>query len=375
MLLSAAMIVRDEAEHLDACLTSLDGLVDEVVVVDTGSVDDSLDIARRHGAVTAREPWQGEFSAPRNRSLDLASGEWILYIDADERVRVADNDAVRSSLSQDDEHGAFRVRFVPRVGWTPYYECRLWRNAPDLRFRGIIHETLLSSLYARADRDGLIITDSDLITIEHLGYEGDQSQKHERNEAMLLAALDEWPERIFYYDHLARIYEDRGEADRAVAMWKRGIAVVQSRQVPQHDDRLVWIDLIVHELAAGRINAELADLVAEGLERFPNVPALELAAAVHEFATGRPRLAIPRLEWLLALDLEDVVATGSSYDERVFGEWAWHLLGLCRFALGEGPGAADAFGRAAACAPHKTEYVVKRRLAEGWTRAATSPCT
>ena len=374
MLLSAAMIVRDEAEHLDACLTLLDGLVDEVVVVDTGSVDDSLEVARRHGAITASEPWRGDFSTPRNRSLDLASGDWILYIDADERVRVADNHAVRSRLRDADEHGAFRVRFVPRVGWTPYYEYRLWRSAPDLRFRGVIHETLVSSLHARAERDGLVITDSDLITIEHLGYEGDQSRKHERNETMLLAAVDEWPERIFYYDHLARIYEDRGEADRAVAMWRRGIDVVRARHRPQHDDRLVWIDLIVHQLAAGEITAELADLVVEGLERFPDVPALELAAAVYEFATGRPELAIPRVDWLLSLDLEEIIATGSSYDERVFGEWAWHLLGLCRFALGEGPGAAEAFGRAAACEPHKTEYVVKRRVAEALVPPVRSAC-
>jgi tetratricopeptide (TPR) repeat protein len=375
VLLSAAMIVRDEAEHLDACLTSIQGLVDEVIVVDTGSVDDSLDVARRHGAITAREPWQGDFSTPRNRSLDLASGDWILYIDADERVRGADNDAARRALSRADHHAAFRVRFIPRVGWTPYYEYRLWRNAPELRFRGVIHETLLSSLHARADRDGLMIADTDLFTIEHLGYEGDQSRKHERNETMLLDALEEWPERIYYYDHLARIYEDCGEADRAVAMWMRGIEVVRSRRVPQHDDRLVWINLIVHKLAAGTIDADLADLVAEGLERFPDVPALELASATYEFATARPELAIPRLEWLLSLDLEDVVASGSSYDQRVLGEWSWHLLGLCRFALDDGPGAADAFGRAAACEPEKAEYMVKHRLAEGRTRTPASPFT
>src|SRR4029077_18021100 len=87
MLLSAAIIVKDEADHLDACLSSLHGLVDEIVVVDTGSTDGSVAVAERHGAVVAHEPWRGDFSAPRNRSLDLATGDWILYIDADERVR------------------------------------------------------------------------------------------------------------------------------------------------------------------------------------------------------------------------------------------------------------------------------------------------
>ena len=82
MSLSAAIIVRDEADHLDACLTSLRGLVDEIVVVDTGSSDRSVAVAERHGAVVGRAPWRDDFSAPRNLSLELASGdgEWRIPI-------------------------------------------------------------------------------------------------------------------------------------------------------------------------------------------------------------------------------------------------------------------------------------------------------
>src|SRR5574341_1534475 len=146
MLLTAAIIVRDQAEHLDACLRSLHGLVDEIVVVDTGSSDASVDVARRHGAIVGHEPWQADFSVPRNRSLDLASGEWILYIDADERVRSDDHAAVRAQLAAADDHVSFRVRFVPRIGWTPYREYRLWRHHPDIRFVGVIHETMLPAI-------------------------------------------------------------------------------------------------------------------------------------------------------------------------------------------------------------------------------------
>ena len=64
MLLSAAIIVKDDADHLDACLTSLRGLVDQVVVVDTGSADGSIAVAEQHGALVTCEPWQDDLAAP-----------------------------------------------------------------------------------------------------------------------------------------------------------------------------------------------------------------------------------------------------------------------------------------------------------------------
>ena len=223
MLLSAAIIVRDEAEHLDGCLSSLRGLVDEVVVVDTGSSDASVDVAVRHGAIVAHEPWRGDFATPRNRSLDLATGEWILYVDADERVRAGDDRERRRQIAAASGHAAFRVPLVPRIGWTPYLEYRLWRHDPDVRFSGRMHESVVSAIYNAAQRDGRTIEASDVLTIEHFGYERDQERKYQRDEPILLAALREHPERVFYYDHLARIYQALGRDDEAVAMWTRGI--------------------------------------------------------------------------------------------------------------------------------------------------------
>ena len=128
MLLSAALIVRDEAAHLEACLASIDGLVDEVVVVDTGSTDGTAALARSLGATVDEIEWRHDFAAARNRSLDLAGGDWILYVDADERVRPGDHGGVRRWLAAAERCAAARVRFVPRVGWTPYREFRLWRH-------------------------------------------------------------------------------------------------------------------------------------------------------------------------------------------------------------------------------------------------------
>jgi hypothetical protein len=369
MSLSAAVIVKDEAEHLDACLTSLRGLVDEIVVVDTGSRDGSVAVAEGHGAVVAHEPWQGDFATPRNRGLDLATGDWILYVDADERVR-GDVDAIRGHLDRADDCVAFRVRFVPRVGWTPFREFRLWRNRPDIRFEGHIHETVVPGITAAAAADGLRVDPLDLLTIHHFGYEGDQPAKRARDEPLLTAELARHPERAFVYDHLARVYEAAGDGDRAVEVWKRGITVARARGLSHPDDKLLYVDLIYHLLARGGVDDELTFLVQEARGAFDRTPTLELAAARLAFATGRPRDALEPLAWLVELDDDAIIATGSSYDARVFGEWAWSLIGLCRFALGDDAIAADAFRRAEEYAPGDESYVVRRRLAEA--RAGSS---
>ena len=374
MLLSAAIIVRDEAQFLDRCLASLDGLVDEIVVVDTGSVDDSVDVARRYGAIIGHEPWQADFATPRNRSLDLASGDWILYIDADERVAAGDHAAVRAHLAAADDHVSFRVRFVPRVNWTPYREFRLWRHRPDIRFVGAMHETMLGSIERVAASEGLKIADLDLVipdglTIEHFGYEGDQSHKHARNEPMLRIALEGSPDRPFLYDHLARIYEDLGDDERARATWRAGIEVARRRATDHPDDKLLWLNLLVHAVARDDPDGDVVAVLAEAQEQFPDSPVVAFAAATHEFACNEPSTAIRRLDELLALDLDTIVDTGAAYDRRIFGEWAWNLLGLCHFALGENPGAVEAFRLAEAADPTNAAYAARRKLAEA--RAAS----
>ena len=145
-LLSAALIVRDEAHHLEDCLASLHGLADEIVVVDTGSVDDSVAIARAHGAVVLEHPWTGSFSAVRNAGLERAQGEWILYLDADERVRPIEHARLCDRLREAPET-ALRILLRPFVHATPYFEYRLWRNDPRVRFRGVMHERVLDAIH------------------------------------------------------------------------------------------------------------------------------------------------------------------------------------------------------------------------------------
>jgi len=85
-MLSLSMIVRDEAERLVACLESVAGFVQEMVVLDTGSSDDTVAIARQQGATVHELPWPGDFAPARNAAMQLVHGDWVLVLDADEQL-------------------------------------------------------------------------------------------------------------------------------------------------------------------------------------------------------------------------------------------------------------------------------------------------
>ena len=80
------MIVRNEETHLESCLASIVGQVDQIVVVDTGSTDKTLEIAWKYGALIVQRPWSEDFAVARNCALDHANSDWILYIDADSKI-------------------------------------------------------------------------------------------------------------------------------------------------------------------------------------------------------------------------------------------------------------------------------------------------
>lgn len=94
------MIVKNEAANLPRCLQSIEAFVDELSIVDTGSDDETMDIARSFGAKVWREPWQDDFSLHRNQSLERATGKWLFVIDADEEVVETDFDETRRFLDK-----------------------------------------------------------------------------------------------------------------------------------------------------------------------------------------------------------------------------------------------------------------------------------
>jgi len=182
--LSLCMIVKDEEAHLAKCLRSVRDIVDEMIVVDTGSTDKTMDIARVFGAQVSEFPWTGDFSAARNQSLARATGDWILILDADEVLSPLDFEELKKLIER-PAPAAFSIvtrNYIDNVstlgwtankgeypeeagrGWLPSPKVRLCTRGENIYFSDPVHETLEASI-AKAN----IPVESCNIVVHHYG--------------------------------------------------------------------------------------------------------------------------------------------------------------------------------------------------------------
>ena len=190
--LTVCLIVKDEEQFLENCLRSVAGIASQIVVVDTGSTDRTVEIARAGGAEVQTFAWGDDFSAARNAALEAARGDWVLVLDADEELSVAGRAAIQDHLA-DRQVMAWRLPIV-EVGREQAGSChvpRLFRNAPGIYFTGRIHEQAFSSVVPLARRWGLA-SRLGTATILHYGYDPAVAQrrgKSERNRRLLTQVL------------------------------------------------------------------------------------------------------------------------------------------------------------------------------------------
>ena len=364
MLLSGALIVRDESRVLAECLASIRDIVDEIVVVDTGSVDDSVEIARSYGARVIHHPWRDDFAEARNVALDAANGEWILYIDADERLSGGDRASVEQMLTGASEV-AFRLLLTPDLVSTPYLEYRLWRHDPRIRFQGQIHEKVTPAIAAVAESDGRPITDCALL-LTHVGYEGDQVHKHLRNLPLLREQLPREPENLFIRHHLARVLRGLGQDEDAAEVLAEAVDVARERPFDPLGT-LVFTDLIRLRRERGE---DAGPLLAEARELYPDNKLLWWIDATVRMSDARYLDALVLLDRLLAVDLAALPAEGPAYDARLFGEFTHEARGVCLFRLGRYAEAADAYAQALSDAPDNLAYRSKWTVAQARARNA-----
>ncbi len=149
--LSVILITRNEEANLADCLASLEGIAEQIVVVDTNSSDRTLEIAQNHGAVIAQPAdWPG-FGPQKNRALDLATGDWVLSLDADERLTPTLRNEILTAIHHSAHVDCFAIprlswycgRFIRHSGWSPDYVDRLFKRGTARFSNDLVHERLI----------------------------------------------------------------------------------------------------------------------------------------------------------------------------------------------------------------------------------------
>ena len=215
--LSLCMIVKNEEKNLSSCLESVENIVDEMIILDTGSTDNTIEIAKRFGAEIYHFKWCDDFSAARNESIKFAKGKWILWMDADEQFDHSSKKELNSiiKLSQHPMGVNINIRNLSSKNESYGIAYRLFSNHFGIHFKNIIHEQVSYSLKEMKAE----IIDSNII-IDHFGYDDnqyDQEKKRKRNRPLLQRMIDDNPDDFFPQFLLGQHYSgDSNTQEKAI---------------------------------------------------------------------------------------------------------------------------------------------------------------
>lgn len=211
--LSACLIVRDEEKNIEAVLNDCRAFADEIIVVDTGSKDKTMGIILDgFPEVKLYEyEWHDNFSAARNFSLDKATCDYIIVLDADDRVDKKSKAKINKLKKFMDDKTAFSFIILNLQADGTYYvypnQTRCFPNRPDVRYYGWVHNDIADSLKAAGIKD-----ENKKVFIEHLGFSDAKlvQKKHLRALRILEAEIKEKPADIRVHTYLGILYEEKG---------------------------------------------------------------------------------------------------------------------------------------------------------------------
>ena len=350
------MIVRDEARCIERCLASARPWVDEMVVLDTGSVDATVALAQRAGARVTRFPWVHDFAAARNAALALTDAPWCLVLDADEwiaaggatlrglrdtpadfigQISVASEFDLAACGGTADRAGAAGAS--PEVAHAPSWLARVLPHG--VRYAGRIHEQPVSTL-PRRRLD---------VSVGHDGYrDAQRGAKHARNEALLTLALAEQPDDAYLRYQLGKDLEVRGQFQAAAPHYLQALAATAPAASWRHD--LVLRALFtLKKLAAFEAAVNLAQAEMAHWSMSPDF-FFTLGDLLLDWAASAPQRAgelLPMVEasWLRAIEIGEAPQLQDSVRGR--GSFlAAHNLAVLYAGLGDTAQAAQWRARA-----------------------------
>lgn len=260
-ILSACLIVKNEERFLRQCLESIKDAVNEIIIVDTGSTDGTIEIAKEYTEKVYSHEWENDFSKARNISIDYATGDWILIIDADEKLEKADIPILRQLLKSKDYNSIFfSVLSDLPSGVSRNYSQRVFRRGKG-HYEGIVHNQLVCEGHSLATN----------LRIYHYGYNLDpevMQRKFKRTETLLKNQIKENPNYGFAWMNLVRIYKCQEDWDELIRTAEE-VIITKRQFLDDNAYQMIMYDMAYALFSKGEYDrAEKACL--EVLNSFPD---------------------------------------------------------------------------------------------------------
>jgi glycosyltransferase involved in cell wall biosynthesis len=331
------LIVKNEEPNIGRCLESVREIADQIVVVDTGSDDNTKTIAASHGAEVYEHTWKDDFSEARNKCLEFARGDWVLFLDADEELASGSAQTLKEDMAKPNILG-YRLP-LENVG-SPLHGCnyvpRLVRNAPGLHFIGKIHETIHASVLVVMKQWNMdqVIGKTKIL---HHGYKPEElkrKNKIKRNLALYKEALEELPDEPSIMMNYAHDLNHDGQNERAHQIY-RDILKIFEQNKKEHITPEVR-EQFIHNygvfLAQHLKMKELSEVMFTRTARETGpVANVHYMAGLGLMNCNKFREAIPELEASMEKAYDDTLAP-SVPDIRTWKPK--HLLANCHASVG-----------------------------------------
>ena len=283
--ISACVIVKNEEANLPQWLRCVKSLADEWIVVDTGSEDNTINIAKEAGAKVYSFSWCNDFSAAKNYALSQASYEWIVFLDADEYFSPSDIPKIKAKIKK-KHHDKMLVGFICKLInidkdrhnaiIDTVYQIRIFRNKPYLRFRGKIHE----GLFNPTDKNLKMEYFSE-VTIYHTGYSHSIIRKKtERNLQLILEEISKRGERPVDCFYLMDCYHGMGNYDKTIYYARKALeANIDIMGANGHIHQRLISSLILQNHPW----EEILNVINSAMERYPMAAEFPFLAGIYLF--------------------------------------------------------------------------------------------
>ncbi|ABO49939.1 glycosyl transferase, family 2 [Desulforamulus reducens MI-1] len=336
--ITLVMIVKNESENLGTCLDSVRDQVDEIVIVDTGSTDNTLEVAAKYTDKVYFYLWDEDFSAARNYAIARAGGDWILFLDADESL-VCEPGQLKELVSRDNKIDAYMLPLdYPIAKSTDEYNrflvLRLFRNNKGYHFKGKIHEQVVVHNHE-------VVGLADNIFIKHsMISPKERNRKRGRNLTALKKAISEEPDNYFLQYYIGVEWLGLGKPARALPFLQSAYQNLTDNHLLFRAPSLRYLLICLNAL--GNYDQTIC-LSQETAFKYPDYTDIYYLGGIAFEEKAEYKLAIKWLEQAVKCGVPPVIY---SHMNGTGGFLAHYHLGFCYEKLGQVDVAQECYERA-----------------------------